>query len=89
MAELRFLHVRVHRGLFRALAERGFATASPAALVVLVACPGCDACWFAPLQAVLSPDEREQVEYDAARRLSDDCPDHAHRFNLSVPVPQP
>ena len=89
MAELHFLHARVHRGLFRALAERGFAIASPAALVVLALCPMCGACWFAPLQTALRPDERERVEDDATRQLSEDCPDHAHRFNLPVPVPQP
>ena len=88
MADLHFLHTRVHHVLFRALLECWLAGRSSAARIVFVPCSRCGARWFALVQTALSPNEREQAEYDAARRLSTDCPDHAHRFNLVVPIPR-
>ena len=84
MADLHFLQTRVHHILFRALLECGLAGGASTTPLVFVPCPNCGARWFALVQIALSPGEREQVEYDAARLLSTDCPDHAHRFNLVV-----
>ena len=88
MADLHFLHARVHRARCRALIEPGLAGGASLSLVAFVSCPLCDACWFVPLQRALDPDHRKQAAYDAARQLSDDCPDHVHRFRRSLPALQ-
>ena len=81
---MRFLHLHVHRRRYRdaVIARATFEVEfrEPPA----VDCPRCGWTYFADIEEDLSPLEAEEWVYLAARRLTRECPDHPHRFDVGM-----
>ena len=77
---MKFLHAQIHVVELRSLEEQGVA---PGTLeLCAVRCPHCHDLYFAQVTRKLGPRERASQEARAATQLREECPDHAHRFQL-------
>lgn len=81
---MRVLMSRVHRARLRELVAGEGLPSELVPDVLDLQCPRCGEPYFADLgPEEPEPPELEWLEYRAVRRLLRECPDHAHRFDIS------
>ena len=79
---MRFIHCGVHRKAFRAVI-RGEDVPEDAPEPVIIGCPSCGQWYFADLAPDVRPPDLEEKVWQGEERLLAECPDHAHRFEVS------
>lgn len=89
---MEFLHRAVHIAFWRDLTRTLTVAGEVPPEVFEVACPDCGAPYFAnplrdiPPRAALAV--RQAARASARARLSEQCPDHAHRFQVPLETAQ-
>ncbi len=77
-----FLLARLHRTRLHELVAARELPTEFAPDVVRIACPKCGDEFFADLEPEEEPILLDQAEWAAVVRLDEECPDHAHRFEV-------
>lgn len=76
------LQARIHRDELRALIAAAPVFGEQPPEPVFVTCPTCGDTWFADLAPYDEPVTLEEDEWEAVVHLDEECPDHAHRFEV-------
>ncbi len=77
-----FLHARIHRSRLRDLIAQTPVFGDQPPEPVTISCPKCGDEFFADLEPYEEPWWIEEAEWTAMMRLHEECPDHAHRFDV-------
>ena len=83
---MRFQHCGVHHREFSALVNGAYLEQRPTGFPIVIGCRICHQWYFADHAPVYPSPELVHVLSTAERRLSQECPDHPHRFDLGAAV---
>ena len=79
---MEFLHARIYRQRYRELIAEVPVFGDRPPEPFTIACPKCGDVYLAELAPYDEPWDLEEQEWEAVVRLDDECPDHAHRFEV-------